>query len=732
LGSESYSDPKWLTPKIRDSFGNKENYMAHQWRFFRSGGFDQVRLDQIADWQHLNELDPKLWAALSCPVKGLEFDARTMSYLDTDNDGRVRIDEVKTAVAWALSALQQPQVLLNGEALPLSAINTSTDEGQKLLASAKRILQNLGKADASALTVADTADMAQIFPAHQLNGDGIITEELAASAELKQLISTLLVLEISSVDRSGAPGINQEQLEQFVADAQAFTDWQQSGHGISTVLGAGTDEAFQLLCAVDAKVTDYFTRCQLAAYDSNATTPLNGAAEDYAALSRQLLSQATLDTSYLPLAQISAAGSLPLDKGVHPHWARVLGRLAELAAALWPAKTSINANDWQQLKDVLQPYADWKAAQPSTKASTLEPEILAACLNEATLQQAYALMAQDISQQAEAESVLDVDKLVRYQRYLRDLLRNFVNFEIFYSLEKPAIFQNGRLYLDGRSCDLCLNVNDAAKHAKLAGLSGIYLLYVDCVRSATGEKKSIVASMTAGDAGNLMVGRNGVFYDPAGQDWDATVTQIVANPISIREAFFTPYQRIGRMISDQIQKFAAAKDKDIEAKSAAGVGGAAKIAETPATKPAAPAPFDVAKFAGIFAAIGLAIGAIGTALAAVVTGFLGLVWWQMPLALVGIIFFISGPSMLLAWFKLRARNLAPLLDANGWAINTNAKLSIKFGTKLTSLALLPKGSKRTLIDPYEEKSNAGLWFMLLVILVTAWVLWRQGLLAQWL
>ncbi|MBU1436523.1 MAG: hypothetical protein KKF79_04090 [Gammaproteobacteria bacterium] len=705
--------------------------MAHQWRFFRSGGFDQVKLDQIEDWQQLNQLDPKLWAALSCPVKGLEFDARTLSYLDTDNDGRVRIDEVKAAVTWALSALQTPQVLLSGHELPLSAINQSTVEGQKLLASAKRILQNLGKTESSALTVADTADMSQIFPATQLNGDGIITAELAGNPAVKQLINTLITLEIVSVDRSGAPGISQEQLALFVADGQSFTDWQKAGNGISTLLGDHTDEAFQLVSALDAKITDYFTRCQLAAYDVNATAPLNGATEDYAALSRQLLSQTTLETNYLPLAQISAKGTLPLTSGIHPHWAKVLERLAELAAAVWSSKNEINAKDWQQLKNVLQPYADWKAAQPATKASTLEPEVLAACLDEATLQDAYALMAEDLAQQAEAESVLDVDKLVRFQLYLRDLLRNFVSFENFYSLDKPAIFQNGRLYLDGRSCDLCLNVNDAGKHAKLAGLSGIYLLYIDCVRSATGEKKSIVASMTAGDAGNLMVGRNGVFYDMAGQDWDATVTQIVANPISIREAFFTPYQRIGRMVSDQIQKFAAAKDKDIEAKSAAGVGDAAKMADKSA-KPATPAPFDVAKFAGIFAAIGLAIGAIGTALAAVVTGFLGLVWWQMPLVLVGIVFFISGPSMLLAWFKLRARNLAPLLDANGWAINSNAKLSIKFGTQLTALPILPKGSKRNLTDPYEAKNNSGLWLILVVVVVVGWVLSRQGFVADFI
>ena len=703
--------------------------MAHQWRFFRSGGFDQVKLDRIEDWQQLSQLDPKLWAALSCPVKGLEFDARTMSYLDTDLDGRVRIDEIKAAVAWALSMLQQPAVLLNGQELPLAAICTASDEGQKLLASAKRILQNLGKSAATALTVADTADMALIFPADQLNGDGVITVELAKSEAVKQLIETLLTLEICTQDRSGAPGIDQFQLEQFVADGQAFTEWQQAGRAIGSMFADATDEVYQLYSALDAKVTDFFTRCQLAAYDANATTALNGTAEDYAALSRQLLSQQNLDTSYLPLAQIQPQGLLALHQGVHPHWAADLATLATLAAPLWSNAAEISNQDWQQLKNALQSYIDWKAAQPTSNAATLEPQLLAACLEPATLTAAYALIAEDLAQQAEAESVLDVDKLVRYQVYLRDLLRNFVNLENFYSLEKPAIFQNGRLYLDGRSCDLCMHVNDAAKHAKLAGLSGTYLLYIDCIRSATGEKKSMVAAMTAGDAGNLMVGRNGVFYDRTGLDWDATVTQIVANPISIREAFYTPYQRIGRMISDQIQKFAAAKDKEIESKSASGVGDAAKIAEAPAAKPAAPAPFDVAKFAGIFAAIGLAIGAIGTALAAVVTGFLSLVWWQMPVALLGIVLFISGPSMLIAWFKLRARNLAPLLDANGWAVNTNAKLSIKFGTQLTSLASIPAGSSRSLLDPYEKKSNAGLYLIAVVILVTGWVLWRQGLLA---
>ncbi|HEX4911240.1 MAG TPA: hypothetical protein VFV64_10820, partial [Permianibacter sp.] len=234
-----------------------------------------------------------------------------------------------------------------------------------------------------------------------------------------------------------------------------------------------------------------------------------------------------------------------------------------------------------------------------------------------------------------------------------------------------------------------------------------------------------------GDAGNLMVGRNGIYYDRAGNDWDATVSKIVENPISVREAFFTPYRRIARMISEQAQKFAASKDKAIEEKSAAGVTDATgKV--TSGEKPAPAAPFDVAKFAGIFAAIGLAIGAIGTALAAVVSGFLALSWWQMPLAFVGVLLLISGPSMIMAWFKLRQRNLGPILDANGWAVNTMAKINIPFGTALTSIAALPAGSERALTDPYAEKRSRWPWVVLLLLLVTAGVLWQQGVLQGWL
>src|SRR5690606_16672437 len=201
------------------------------------------------------------------------------------------------------------------------------------------------------------------------------------------------------------------------------------------------------------------------------------------------------------------------------------------------------------------------------------------------------------------------------------------------------------------------------------------------------------------------------------KDWDATITKIVDHPISIRQAFWAPYRKATRLISEQMEKFAATRAKGVDDMTSRLVTDAGSKVESGARPGPAPTPFDAARFAGIFAALGLAVGAIGTALASVVTGFLGLAAWQMPLAVVGLMLFISGPSMAMAFFKLRNRNLGPILDANGWAVNARARINIPFGTALTRMARSPEGAERNLRDPYAEKSSPWALYFLLGILV---------------
>jgi hypothetical protein len=328
-----------------------------------------------------------------------------------------------------------------------------------------------------------------------------------------------------------------------------------------------------------------------------------------------------------------------------------------------------------------------------------------------------ALLARDLAQEAEATAVADVARLVHYHRDLHTLLRNFVSFADFYDPRRPAIFQAGTLYLDGRSCDLCVRVDDPGAHAALAAPSRLFLAYCECRRQG-GERLRVAACFTQGDSDFLTVGRNGLFYDRQGRDWDATVVKIVESPISIRQAFFAPYKKFIRLVEEQAAKLAATKEKEADARLAAA---AQTTAHTTAGAPPPKAEqVDVGKMVGIIAALGVGVGALGALFGGFVSGFLSLEpWWAKPVALVGMVLAISGPSMAIAWLKLRQRNLGPVLDASGWAVNGRVKVNAKLGAALTALAALPPGSTRSLSDPFEDRTARNrrrlLWLVLVAL-----------------
>ena len=304
-------------------------------------------------------------------------------------------------------------------------------------------------------------------------------------------------------------------------------------------------------------------------------------------------------------------------------------------------------------------------------------------------------------------------KLLMLTRDFYRLLRNFVTFEDFYRKDIQAIFQAGTLVIDQRACTLCLRVSDMGKQNAQAGASGMFLVYCDCESKKLGQKMQIVAAMTVGDIRNLTVGKNALFYDNQGNDWDAVVTKIIDNPISISQAFWSPYRKFGAWVTDLINKSAAEKDSKGFADLTAKVQEGAKNTPAAGEKPKVQA-FDIAKFAGIFAAIGMAVGYIGAFFTSVVGGFAALKWWQDILAVLGILLVISGPSMFLAWTKLRKRNLAPVLNANGWAINADVMVSVVFGNTLTTQAQFPL---LQLVDPSVKKK------------MPCWAKWLIGVVA---
>ncbi len=696
--------------------------MSHTWKFFRAGGFDQVRLDTGADIESLGELDPKLWVALSCPTRGLEFDAHTLELLDADKDGRIRVPEVVAAAKWTTSMLKNPDALTKAAPeLPLSEINTAVPEGAQLLASATLLLQNLGKADARSISPADVGDTVKSFSKTVFNGDGVIPPAAAeADAETKKALEEILGCVGSVKDLSGMDGVDQPRLDQFFAESAAFLEWSKKSDGTTT---SASFEAYQ---AVKAKVDDFFARCALAAMDPKAAAPLNPSEAEYVSLSSVELSASSAKLIGLPIAKIEAGRALPLKDGLNPAWAAAVTKLrTETVKPIFGENDTLTATDWTTLVGKLASQEAWHSTKPKGTTDKLGVPRLTELTSAATKGKIDALMAKDKALEPQLKAITSVDKLVHFHRDLARFLNNYVAFRDFYTHRAKASFQAGTLYLDGRSCDLCLRVEDPGKHAALATLSMAYLAYCSLTRKGSTEKAEIVAAFTGGDSDYLMAGRNGVFYDRKGLDWDATITRVVDQPISVRQAFWSPYKRMAKFVEDQINGFAAAKDKEGHDARTVGVVEGVKKPE--------PTAFDIGKFAGVFAAIGLAVGLIGSALAAVLTGFLGLKVWQMPIALAGAMLVISGPSMLLAAMKLRKRSLGPLLDASGWAINARANINIPFGGSLTHLAELPKGSERSHTDPYAGKKTPwGLYLFLAAVLGFCVWAWQSGHAEKWL
>jgi hypothetical protein len=713
----------------------------HSWQFFRAGGVDQIEIRTGADIAHLDQLDQKLWVALACPTRGLEFDARTLDLIDTDRDGRIRPPELLAACRWACAQLRDPEELVRGgDTLAIAAIDDRTDAGAELAGEARRILELLGKDAGGVLGLDDVADRSRLLAAMRFNGDGVVTPATADDPDVRRTLQDIVDALGGVADRNGEPGVDRARARAFFDDANALDAWHARAvaDGATQPFGAGTLEAAEAVAAVRAKVDDFFARCRLAAYDIRALTELNPAPEEYRRIAAGALSLQSDAIAALPLAPIQPGRALPLAAGVNPAWSRALADLRRKAVEpfVGPGADALAEGDWLALQQRLEPCRAWIEAKPATGLGALDPADLRRRLAAGAEASVLALIDRDEAVEPHNARIGDLEKLLRLKRDLLRLLHNFVSFRDFYRRE-GAIFQAGTLYLDARSCDLTVQVADAARHAVLAGLAKTCLAYCECSRA--GEKMTIAAAFTAGDVDFLFVGRNGIFYDRQGRDWDATITKLIENPISVTQAFFSPYKKFLRVLEEQVAKRAAASETAAQGtlsavatnlagvkRPAAGAAGGGPSAATPAAPGLAairlPGRVDV----GTVAALGVALGSISTVLVGLFGKFVDMGQW-IPIAVLGIVLAISGPSMLIAWLKLRQRSLGPILDAGGWAINGRMKVNVRLGASLSKTASVPGAAAGLLHDPFAERRGPlAAWLTVAAALAVAGAAWRFG------
>ena len=704
-------------------FNNDSKY---KWTFENIGGSSRVKITSGEDIAHLSELDPKMWTVLSCPINGLEIDAKSLTYMDCDGDGKIRVNDVICTSKWVTGLLMNADLIMESkDSIDIEQIDQSTDAGKKLYSSAKQILTNLGK-EGTVISIADTADNAAIFAATKFNGDGIITEASADDADAKAAIAAAVATVGSVADRSGAQGVNADLIEAFYKNLADYAAW--CAAEVEAPYGDKTDAAIAAYNALDAKVKDFFMRSRLAAFSPDSTGTLDVQTSRIEAISADNLTGKTDEIASYPIARVTGRSEIDLTAPVNPAWAAQFELIKTVAFADEKVLTEAK---WAAVGAEFAAYTAWKAAKAGAAVESLGIEAVKNFIAQDKKAALLDLVAQDMALAEEASNIETVDKFLYIFRDFYRLLKNFVTLQDFYDKDKKtkAIFQSGRLIIDQRECSFCMKVTDMGKHTASAAASGMFLVYCDCTTKTKPGKLSIVAAVTVGDIGDLIVGKNAVYYDNDGVEWDAVITKIIDNPISIAQSFWSPYRRMAKVVENLITKNAADKDAKMMADATAKINAAPAAAATADPKAAPAQPFDIGKFAGIFAALGMALGMIGSALASIFGGLIKMPWWQIIVVFIAIMLVISGPAMVLAWMKLRRRNIAPLLNANGWAVNATSKISIPFGETLTDAAKFPK---LKLKDPYAKKGIAPwkAWLITIAALVvTVAVLWVFNLFA---
>lgn len=702
----------------------EKKQQGYKWTFQNIGGATRVKIQSGEDLKHLAELDKKMWTVLSCPVTGLEIDCKSLEYMDADGDKKIHVDDVIATTNWLLDVVKDADSLLLGkDGIALSDINQDSEQGKRLYASAKQILENLKK-EGEVVTVADSSDSIAIFAQTRFNGDGIITEGSTDDENLKQIIAAAVTSTGGSQDRSGVQGVNADQIEAFYQALADYAAWLSQKPELP--YGEDTDKAIELFNALNLKVKDFFLRSKLAAFDQDSTAALDVQVSRIEAISADNLTEKGDEIASYPIQRVTGKAELDLTAPVNPAWAAQFEAL--MAIVVDKKKKTLTEAEWDEIGQKTGAYTAWVGQKAGASVEALGIDCIDALLKNNQKEELLKLVEQDKALEEEANGIDCVDKLTHLYRDYFQVLRNYITLQDFYEKDQnvKAIFQAGTLIIDQRACHLTMKVQNAGAHGVMAPASGMYLIYCTCTSKEKPAPVEIVAAMTMGETGDLYVGKNAIFYDRDGVDYDAVVTKIIDNPISIRQAFWSPYRRLAKWIEDMINKRAAEKDSKMMADTTA------KLQTAPAAgadgKPA-PQQFDIAKFAGIFAAIGMALGLIGAALASFFGAFTA--WWHWVVFFVALILIISGPSMIMAWLKLRKRNIAPLLNANGWAVNAASIVNIPFGATLTDMVKFPLVKAK---DPFAKKGLPcwAKWLIgILCIAIVVCCMWLFGCFNKW-
>ena len=637
--------------------------------FLKFGRSYQLRVDDADDLAHVLDLNESLWVATSAPNTAFRCDPALLAYLDSDANGRIYTNEVKEAIRWLRTALADFTGLGRQDAIALDALRGDTPVGQSLRKSCRFVLEALRR-DGDRVTLDQVRQLLAERRKQPLNGDGVLVPEAAEDAATRELLRDIIVCTGGTDDCGGAKGVDAELFKQFCADVDGYLAWLEVGRlpeGATSApakpFGRATETMHALLSRHRAAVDHFFELCLLRQFQAGAAAESKPAElppmTDAAAVHAYLLT--------MPIAVPVARAELPLEAD------RINPAYREWVEALMPTVlrpvlgdavgAALSLADWRRVQQALAPFDAYAAARKGARVAVLPEAKLQAYRDTELRESVAALIRADLEVGTLLNSVRDVERLLLYQRHMPRLLNNFVNFSQLYATDERALFEMGSVVLDGRWFNFAVAVADINKHAEIAKASNIFTMYLEITGRPEMKPFTIAVPATSGTKGNLVVGKQGVYFDIDGKEYDARIARILENPISVREALAAPFVRLWDFVMGKIEKMAGSSEKDLQ-----------KTTDTLIAAPAAAAPTaSVAAPAGLMMGLSVSVAALGSALAFITKTLADMGWARALGGLFGAVAAVSAPVLLLAFLKLRQQDFSSLLEGCGWAINVRMR-----------------------------------------------------------
>lgn len=724
--------------------------------FRNFGGMYQLRLESAEEIRYIRELEKARWSATSAPLEQFYCDAQVLAYLDTDNNGRIRVHELLDAQQWLYTNLASRDGFERAsDELQLASLDPKAADAPKMKQLAEHMLKELGLASARSISLAQVRTFRSTYAGRFPNGDGVVPPEHADSPELAQLIKDIVAATGGSKDLGGSMGAGAAELASFLGSAQGALAWEAEG-AVQTEAetpifpavmpwGEATAAAAALIEELNDKVEQYFSQCDLLRVEPNAAARMQASAETLAGIditSTEVLRKWTLSA---PLAPPREDGLLDLSGRLNPNYE---AQLHKLAAEVLPRalgltdkqRVRISPADWRKARELFAAHRAWRARQPAL-APALSTAQLGEYVKGELAAQLTALITKDSAVGEELQQFHNLEKLILLQRWLKEFLNNFVSFPALFNPARRALFIAGTMIIDGRELGFCVRVTDRAAHKRIAATSPIFIIYAELSRkSADGESRmEVAAAITTGTRGQIFIGKRGVFYDRDGLEWDAVVVDLIVNPISLWEAAIAPFVRLRDFVGDKIEKFAASKTDAAEsaARDSATRKEASLIKADEAAKapPKTPEPQNPANTTNLVIGLSLGFAAATSALALIFKAVIDTDPGKLISGLLMVVLVIAAFSAFLGFLKLRRRDLSTVLEACGWAMNLRMKLRRRLARLFTRRPGLPRGSKTARVDwAAEEAAREGRSPSLLgrlLRVVAVLLMFAVGLVAAW-